>query len=262
MALFLGGLAAAQSPNDLAQLAAFQQKTADYLKNIPNYTCKERIYSFRGMGNRPLALIDRHEREVAVVYGREMHLDGKDGALAAPDQAGSADSGLTSIGEFAGHLRSLFLNGRLVLDAKSRDSDRVGRRRAWRYEFRLPYNLSEWAIEIGGKRDTLAGKGVLWFDQKSLDLLRLRLVADEGIPPALPIRSIEVEIDLERKRIGASHTLLPAEASVQVRFFTGHVQKNQIEFRGCREYGTESTIRYDGGEAKETAEPATTRPAK
>ena len=79
---------------------------------------------------------------------------------------------------------------------------------------------------------------------------------------ALPIRRIEVEIDLERKRVGVSDTLLPARASVQVHLFPREVQMNQIEFRGCKEFGTESTIRYDGGEAEEVAEPAVPKPAR
>ena len=261
--LLLGGPAATQSPEDLARLAAFQQKTADYLRNLPNYTCTQRITFFRGQGNGDLFPIGRSEREVAVVYGREMYLARKDGRFEAPDAAAPVmDSGLTSIGEFSGHLRSFFLHRTLALDPKSGKSARVGRRRAWQYDFRLPYNLSEWAIQIGNQRHMLAGRGILWFDQKSLDLLRLRLVADEEIPPALPIRRIEVEIDLERKRVGVSDTLLPARASVQVHLFPRQVQMNQIEFRGCKEFGTESTIRYDGGEAEEVAEPAVPKPAR
>jgi hypothetical protein len=250
-------VAAAQSPDDLARLAAFQTKTADYLRNIPNYTCTERITFFRGPGIGDLSPIGRSEREVAVVYGRETHLARKDGRLEAPNAAAPAiDSGLTSIGEFSGHLRSFFLHQTLALDPKSQRSARVGRRRAWQYDFRLPYNLSEWAIQVGKERQMLAGRGVLWFDQKSLDLLRLRLVADEEIPPTLPIRHIEVEIDLERKRVGVSDTLLPARASVQVHAFPRQVQMNRIEFRGCREFGTESTIRYDEGKSEpEAAQP-------
>jgi hypothetical protein len=252
--MLLAGSAAAQTADDRAGLAAFQTKTANYLQNLPNYTCKQRIQSFRGSGKGPLLLIEHHEREVAVVYGREMYLQGKDGAFAAPDAAPRVGSELTSSGEFAGHLHSLFLYRTMILDPTSQKATRVGRRRALRYDFRLPYNLSQWAIEVGTKREILAGKGVLWFDQKSLDLLRLRLMADEGIPPSLPIRSIEMEINLVRKRIGASDTLLPAVASVQLHFFNGEVQKNQIEFRGCKEFGTESTIRYDQGNSAEASQ--------
>ncbi len=256
VALLLGGPAAAQSPEDQARLAEFQRKTADDLRNIPNYTCTERTTFFRGPNTGSLFPIGRSEREVAVVYGREMYLARKDGRFEAPDAAAPAmNSGLTSIGEFSGHLRSFFLHRTLVLDPQSRKSARVGRRRAWQYTFRLPYNLSEWAIQIGDQRQMLAGRGVLWFDQKSLDLLRLRLVADEEIPPALPVRLIEEEIDLERKRVGVSDTLLPARASVRVHFFPRRVQMNQIEFHGCREFGTESTIRYDEGAAEAAAQP-------
>lgn len=252
--MLLAGLAAAQTADDRAALAAFQTKTADYLRNLPNYTCKQRIQSFRGSGNGRLSLVEHHEREVAVVFGREMYMERKDGAFEALDATSKVGSGFSSSGEFAGHLRSLFLYRTMILDPTSQTPTRVGRRRALRYDFRLPYNLSQWAIEVGTKRETLAGKGVLWFDQKSLDLLRLRLMADEGIPPALPIRSIEVEINLVRKRIGASDTLLPAVAYVQLHFFNGEVQKNQIEFRGCKEFGTESTIRYDQGSSGEASQ--------
>jgi hypothetical protein len=255
--LLLGGSAVAQSPEDSARLVAFQQKTADYLRNMPNYTCTQRITFFRGSGIGDLFPIGRSEREVAVVYGREMYLERKGREFAAPDVASDLGSGMGSIGEFSGHLRSFFLHRTLALDPKSGKPARVGRRRAWQYDFTLPYNLSEWAVQIGNQRHMLAGRGVLWFDQKSLDLLRLRLVADEEIPPTLPIHHIEVEIDLERKRVGVSDTLLPAKASVQVHAFTRQVQMNQIEFRGCHEFGTDSTIRYD---AEEPAEPKAEKP--
>ena len=65
------------------------------------------------------------------------------------------------------------------------------------------------------------------------------------LPADLNIRDIATIIAYARTRIGSSNPLLPHPSEVIVTDSAGGRQRNLIEFSGCREYHSESTVHFE-----------------
>jgi hypothetical protein len=101
-------------------------------------------------------------------------------------------------------------------------------------------------------------RGTFWVDPQTLDLVRLEEHAVD-LPPNLLMLDISTSIEYARVRIGASDALLPRSAETVVTGISGSQKKNAIEFTGCREYRSESTIHF-GGSVPEPQPPAPSTP--
>ena len=109
-------------------------------------------------------------------------------------------------------------------------------------------------VQSGGSKGQAGLRGTFWVDSQTLDLVRIEEQAVD-LPPILLMRDLTTSINYARTRIGSSDPLLPQSAETVVTEFHGAERKNEIEFTGCREYSSESTIHF-GAPVPEPPPPA------
>jgi hypothetical protein len=185
--------------------------------------------------------VDTVRLEVALVKGKELF--GWPGAekFEEGDIGEMVKGGAIGNGNFANHARSIFMgNGARFTHA---GESSVEGRAAIRWDFRVAQNQSRYLLRIG-KDEGLAGyHGSFWVDTKTLDLVRLEVIAEE-IPPNLPLKSATDRMDYGLVKIGDSDFLLPKGSVMTLTDSLGNENRNRTVFTNCRQYGTESTISF------------------
>lgn len=228
-------------PREVLLLARIRQNVQSELAHLPDYTC--------------LATIERSTRNdaahsqqrVDIVRVEVTHLGDKElfslpGANRFDERLPSqiVGSGLTTTGEFALHLRSVFGGAAAITWHGEEDLDG---RRALRYDFGIPSFYSSWTIRVGDVSGEVGSRGSFWADAQSLELVRLEIHA-ERLPPDLPVREVVSRIDYGKVRIGSSDVLLPQTAQFVLTDLAGWQHQNTVEFSHCRQYLAESVITY------------------
>jgi hypothetical protein len=79
--------------------------------------------------------------------------------------------------------------------------------------------------------------------------MRLEANAD-ALPVDLNVEEASIRTSYARTHIGNSDTLLPKGSELTVTYLSGATYRNVISFSECREYGSESKIRFDAPSAK------------
>ncbi len=245
---------AGEIPDDVLKLSRIRLKMREAMNTLPNYTCLSVTERSRQSAR------ERTPHRIDTVRVEVAHADHHD-LLAWPgaarfettDPAQIVGSGMFSSGEFVGHLASIF-NQNAVL--KFAGSGNILGRNVLRWDYYLaPHIASEWRISFAGAGSIMAGaKGSFWADAETLDILRVTAVSD-GIPPNFPITEARTTIDYARVLIGDREVLLPQTATTRLSEFTGDRSLNFTEFSHCRQYVTNSEIRY-GVDSPKTDAPA------
>jgi hypothetical protein len=122
------------------------------------------------------------------------------------------------------------------------------------FHFEESAMIANFVVQSGGSQGQAGVRGTFWVDPQTLDLVRIEEQAVD-LPLILLMRGLTTSINYARTRIGSSHPLLPQSAETVVTDFHGAERKNDIEFTGCREYSSESTIHF-GAPVPEPPPPA------
>ncbi len=235
------GAALGQGPGD-GQLARFQEKVRQDMTGIPNYTCLETIErAHRDPHGRSFKPVDTVRLEVSSVAGKEL--------FAWPGGRRFGEQDVTSLvnsavgyGIFDMFAHNLFVNAKGT--RQYRGEENLGGRTCVRYDFHLTPIESGLQITSGNATERTAAKGSFWFDPVSLDLIRLE-VYGEDISYSLRLEEAVFRTNYARARIGDSDALLPQRSELTMAHFNGEASRSAIEFSGCHEYRTESTISFD-----------------
>lgn len=241
------GSVAGQRPSD-DRLAGFKDKVRQVMTGVPNYTCMETIdRAKRTPPLRDFIPIDKTRLEVSVVGGKEMFA--RPGARSFDDKDVSSlvTNGLIGSGMFAGLARTLFVKDKGTLRYKGKEN--LDGHASVRYNFRLTRQESGFNVEVNKRLEPLGFKGSFWFDPATLDLMRLEANAD-ALPVDLNVEEASIRTSYARTHIGNSDTLLPNGSELTVTYLSGATYRNVIAFSECREYGSESKIRFDAPSAK------------
>jgi len=232
---------------EVLQLSKIRRRAVENLNRMPNYTCRETIErSVRKPPSKRFQLVDTVRLEVALVKGKEMF--GWPGAekFEEGDIGEMVKGGAIGNGNFANHARSIFASSAPRFTFKG-DST-VDGRPAIQWDFRVPQLTSRYMLRVGNA-DGLAGyHGAFWVDPKTLDLIRLQVIADE-IPPNVPIKIASDRMDYFLAKIGDGEFLLPRGSMMILTDMQGNENRNHTVFTNCRQYGTESTISFDNPSA-------------
>jgi hypothetical protein len=248
----MAGAAAGQTP-DAAQYAQFRNKVRQDMTTIPNYTCLETIErTHREPRARAFKPVDTVRVEVSMVAGKELFAWPGARHFEDRDVTSMVSGGAIGSGMFAMFARSLFVNGNGTRQYGGLDD--LDGRAAVRYDFHLTLQESGLRITVGGASETVAAKGSFWFDPVSLDLVRLD-VHGEQMPYSLHLAESVFRTDYARAHIGNADALLPKRSELTMAHFSGETNRNAIEFSACREYQSESTIRFDALPATEPQVP-------
>jgi hypothetical protein len=249
----------AAQPGD-SRLAAIVQRMAENLGRVPNYTCTQTVERFRqGEPCRECEYKDRLRLEVAYV--------GKSEQFAWP---GASEFGGGSIfdlvgggaivtGDFAGIASHVFLVDRP--DFIYAGETLLEGRRTHRYDYKVDAARTTFGAQAGAEQGCSAYSGSFWADAETLDVLRLDVAASE-FPDRLDLERLVSTVSYGRVLIGKSDFLLPRSTEAEILSRNRVLSRNRSEFRACRQYVGESTIRFgeeDAGtparKAREAAAP-------
>jgi hypothetical protein len=241
------GSAAGPRPGD-DRLAGFKDKVRQVMTGVPNYTCLETIArAKRTPPLRDFIPIDKTRLEVSVVGGKEMFARPGAHSFDDKDVTSLVTNGLIGSGMFAGLARTLFVKEKGTLRYKGKEN--LNGHASVRYDFRLTRQESGFNVEVNRRLEPLGFKGSFWFDPATLDLMRLEANA-VALPVDLNVEEASVRTSYARTHIGNSDTLLPNRSELTVTYLSGATYRNVISFSECREYGSESKIRFDAPSAK------------
>jgi hypothetical protein len=233
---------------EVVQLSHLKRKMRQVLAQVPNYTCLETIQRY-GLERHSTSfqLLDTVFLEVSNVGNKELLAWPGARRFEEADLSNFTAGGMLGSGIFALHARNVFL-----IDTNSIQfygSEEMDGRATARYDFKVPQAWSGLQIRANGTSATVGTQGSFWIDPDALELLRMEIRAID-IPAALGIERSVTRIDYARVHIGESAVLLPQSARVVLNLFTGDARRNDIEFSHCREYRTDSSIRFDMPETR------------
>ena len=236
------GLAQTPLKPEIILLSRTKIRAVENLNRLPNYTCRETIErSVRKPPANRFQLVDTVRLEVALVRGKELF--GWPGAekFEDGDISQMVKGGAIGNGNFANHARSIFMGGGALFTYAGESS--VDGRAAIRWDFHVPQNQSRYMLRMGADEGIAGYHGSIWVEPKTLDLIRLEVIADE-IPPHLPLKSASDRMDYSVVKIGDADFLLPKGSQMTLTDSYGNENRNRTVFTNCRQYGTESVISF------------------
>ena len=229
------------SPEVLLLSRIRSHATAD-LSHLPNFTCLETIErSTRNSPLKPFNVKDVVQVEVAYVGERELYAWPGASNFESRPLGDMIGSGMTSMGEYSAHARSVFMGYAVIHYA---DEEEMGGHRAARYDYEISPAFSGYVVNVNGSSAIVGVRGAFWADTTTFDLLRLT-VEGTDIPNQLGVRAMLTGIDYSRLRIGSGDFLLPRSSHVWMGHDTGIENRNRIEFTHCRQYATESVLSFE-----------------
>jgi hypothetical protein len=240
-------------PRHVIQIAQLKRNVRANVGQLSNYTCLETIERARRKSDRqPFRYTDSVRVEVAVVKDRELFSWPGANQFEERDITQMVTGGTIASGDFSSDLSAVLVNdvGTITFHG---EEDLLGRR-ALRWDYFIPLNLSGWRVTHGGASGVVARRGSFWADAESLQLLRLESNAEE-FPPGLPVAAVKIATDYARVRVGRHELLLPQRTELILTDITLGQSRNLVEFSHCREFTTETAMRFDSPAPRE-AEPA------
>lgn len=231
---------------DVLLLTRIKAHLREELSQVPNYTCLETIARFHREPDHSthdrgrLMPLDTVRLEVVYSDHREWYGSPGDRKLSVDNPVMFIGSGMIGNGAFGWALHNLLEGARFMY----RGEEKIHGRTAVKYDFRLSSLLKALTISIPGGMGTVGEEGSLWFDPRSLDLVRLESRADE-IPPYLPLDEASTNVNYARVRIGSHEVLLAQHADMHMVITAGIEDFDRLEFTHCRAYSAESVLRFD-----------------
>mgnify|MGYP003922785111 CR=1 FL=1 len=240
---FAQGVAAQTDAQD-GLLERIRAQMRELLERMPDYTCVETIERWRvGYPCRQCRWWERLRLEVAVIGGKERFAWPGAAEFESRDIAQIVPPGAIGTGDFWGFATAIF--ARNAASYEGPFADRLEDRAAWRYDYRVPRELSGYEVRDGRNSARVAYHGSFWVDRESLELLRLDVEA-EGLPaPPLEITGVRTAIRYGRSMIGGQRVLLPAASELTLETMGGRQSQNRISFTGCRQYAAHSEVRFE-----------------
>lgn len=215
-------------------------------RRMPNFICDED--TARYSKSKPVDQITALLRyENARESYSEVRLDGRP----APAAVVAELSGLWSAGEFGNNLRSIFYPGNEPVFEFSGER-KMGARAAWVFAYRVPQQKDPvWWLSADYHGIAPAYSGELWVDQKTGELLRFDLEAND-IPKTFPTQSAEILTDYAKVSFDdGSSFVLPSDATVATTF-RGVDTRNILRFRNCHKFQAKSHILLEAPPPKTT----------
>jgi hypothetical protein len=223
-----------------ALLDKVRSHMAEHLAQLPHYTCHEvinRLFQRNGVWSR----LDTVEIEVAIVDHEEFY------ARAGSDRFESrviervVPTGTIGNGAFGTHVEILFQQD--VATFTYAGSGKKDGHQSYRYKFFVPLEKSQFLVKHRGAQ-VVAYEGSVWVDSTTLDLVRVDIKV-KHLDPKLGVRWIEEVMHYSVMHIGATDVVLPHKSELGITDDDGIYSLNQVELQSCREFQSESIVKYD-----------------
>lgn len=225
-----------------------RQHMIETILRQPNYTCLETIErSSHSAREKEFRVDDRVRLEVALVDGKEMFAWPGSKRFEDADLRTFFSSGMYGTGEFGAFARGVF--GGSTTTFRIEGPQTLDGSLTTRYSFQVAVEHGMWLQ--GPTQRSLAGyHGSIYVAPDTLDLVRMDVQADDGLPEFLDLRTVTDSIEYGRVKIGDGDFLLPVTAETVMVSLRGEASRNRIKFSGCHEFTGESKLIFgDAGDA-------------
>jgi len=223
-------------------LSKIKRQAKAELQRTPNYSCLETIDRSQKLpGAQPFKPLDTLRIEVAFIDGKELFAPQGAGQFQDVDLSAFMSGGSLGTGAFTSVARNLFVNSGGLTTGSG--EEKLGDRATIWYGYKMPELSNAYRLQGPGGEAYVGEEGRFWVDANSLELLRIEDRAVD-IPEYLRIRDVTTAIVYGKVQIGPSPVLLPRMAETLVTDADGHQDRNVTEFTNCREYRSESLIRF------------------
>jgi hypothetical protein len=229
-------------PQWVLSLSRIKRQTRAELLRIPNYACLETIKRFHKPARGTVfKLTDTLRIEVALIGDRELFAPEGATQFQDVDLSSLFTGGTIGTGAFTSIVRNLFV-GDAGRTTGWGEETLNGQRALW-YSFAIPEMFKAYKVTSPTGSAYVAEDGKFWVDAQTLVLLRIEEHALD-IPYSIGMREISNTIDYAKLPIGESLQLLPRTAETLVTESDGSQNRNITEFSNCREYSSQSLIRF------------------
>jgi hypothetical protein len=235
--------AAAQMSPEILLLSQIKDHTKKDLAAAGNSTCVETVArSSRKTAGVPMQSIDTLRFEVARIGGKELFSFPGERRFTQRPLTELVGMGMTVEGLFGSFVHELISNNvPTILPAG--DSTSSGRRIV-QYDFRFPVMMSHYILANAAGSASVGWSGSFWADVESLELVRLRVQADD-IPLELGIRSAVTEIEYGPYQLDTATLQLPQTSTVTMTYWNGAMSVNRTDFSQCRAFSAASNVAFD-----------------
>jgi hypothetical protein len=264
-----GVLSAQALPDPTDVLARARDKIVESHPRLPNYTCVQTVdrgYFRRAVQPSPFPpcsqmhaeedaahafqidpyLTDRLRLDVKVSAGVEIgswagasQFDAK----SIFDLVGRGPFGTGTLGSF---LSDIFDNGGTSFAYNGEVLSDSGK--LYQYSYQVPLGASHYLVKAGRNWTAIAYEGEVSIDPHSLDLSHL-VVRSYHLPVETEACEVVTRADYARVHIGAGDFLLPQRSRLHIVTVSTNEDDVVTTYSGCREYQSESTIRFEGDPA-------------
>jgi len=242
-ALLWAAILSAQQGESDALLARIQAKVREDLARLPDFVCVQTVErSHRAKAREEFKLLDTLRLEVALIGNRERFawLDAR--RFEDRELRDMVGKGAIGTGNFALHTKHVFEPR--VAEFKAAGETMHQGRRAWRYDYEVPWENSGYRIRLSSQEEVVAFRGSFLADAETLDLLQLEVLADE-IPQELGLDRVATSLHYARATIGPSDSLLPKFSELTMVSLDGSESRNRTRLGDCRQYLAESKLSFD-----------------
>jgi len=229
-------------PDWVLALSKIKRHAREDLQRIPNYICLETVERFEAYPREGLRKRDTLRLQVAVVDGQELMAPAEAGRLDTDNPDRYSRGGTLGTGAFSAFAANLFVNDNSRTTGWGRED--TGGSPVWRFDYIISERQSGFRLSTLGGEAVVGERGSFWADAKTLDIQSIEAEATD-IPVRLGLRGVFVRIDYHRVTMGKTDLLMPKTAEMVTLSYNGERRQNVITFSGCREFHSESVIKFD-----------------
>jgi hypothetical protein len=227
-----------ENPDTLLQ--RIQNRTAEYLAQLPHYTCHEVISRLVRRGSTWIRR-DTVEIEVAFIGHEEFFARSGDDHFDEKIIDRVVPNGTIGNGVFGSVVQIVFSPN--VADFQYAGTGKKEGHQTVRFNFRVPLDKSQFLVKHGGAESLAPYEGSVWVDAETLDLVRVDLQVKQ-IPRYVGLRWIEETMHYDVMKIGDAPVLLPRKSELVVTDDEGNYGLNLVELQQCREFKSDSIVKY------------------
>jgi len=268
--LLVAACAASEQPNEI--LERIRKNVAEQLSKSVNYTCTESLdrsyYRNNGFAmaiHGPEAVSipknelvhDRLRLDVAVSGGKEIYAWHGAGRFSAAEVTDFVHNGVISSGQFVGYLKNIFLFTGVEFRYHGKSSEHGVP--IYRFDFEVPLQASGSRVRTPSGYRKIPFHG--WFTARASDFQLTSInVIDDQLPPDSKLQSVQTDLRYQLARISGREALIPSLFILQIQDNDHVFSVSRGDYSGCREFGSQSTLRFDATDEPARSEAAIPKP--
>lgn len=224
---------------------AAREAAWQWADTLPNYIVKQfttRYQTETSRGNRTSwQALDVVTADVVSENGKESY---KNLQINGKPTKDVEKSGSWSTGEFSTILLNLLSPG-TDADFHAKRTSTIGSRQAWRYDYTVEQQNSNWNIIAASQTYKPAYSGAIWVDKQTNRVLRIEM-ASKNMPQGFPLDTVESAVEYDFVLVGDQKFLLPTHSeALSCTRGSSDCTRNTIDFRNYRKFGADTSITFE-----------------